>query len=126
MEELLVFFVGAAGYGLIEILWRGYTHWTMLVTGGICLLVLYKAFEMLRGGKLIIKCLLGGLIITTAELFIGMIVTVELGLDVWDYSEMPMNLYGQICLLYSFFWTLLCYPAVFLCRVIKRFVSRYS
>lgn len=121
----MVFFVGAACYGLIEILWRGYTHWTMLAAGGICLLILYKVFGMIKGSNVIVKCLLGGLIITTAELVIGIIVNVELGLEVWDYSQMPLNLYGQICPLYSFFWSVLCFPAVFLCRKIKHFVSRY-
>ena len=121
----MVFFVGAACYGLIEILWRGYTHWTMLAAGGICLLMLYKVFGMLKGSNVIVKCLLGGLIITTAELVIGMLVNVELGLEVWDYSQMPLNLYGQICPLYSFFWSVLCFPALFLCQKIKHFVSRY-
>ncbi len=26
---------------MVEILWRGYTHWTMTLTGGVCFLVLY-------------------------------------------------------------------------------------
>ena len=35
-ELLSVFSIGAAGYSLLEILWRGNTHWTMTLAGGIC------------------------------------------------------------------------------------------
>ena len=35
-----VFSLGGLGYGGIEILWRGATHWSMLLTGGVCLLLL--------------------------------------------------------------------------------------
>ena len=34
-EKIVLFSIGAMGYGLIEILWRGYTHWSMLTAGGI-------------------------------------------------------------------------------------------
>ena len=34
--NFLLFSFGALGYGLIEILWRGHTHPSMLTAGGIC------------------------------------------------------------------------------------------
>lgn len=126
MGALLVFLVGASGYGTIEILWRGYTHWSMLIAGGVCLLLLYKVFSYLKSSTIITKCLLGGLIITTIELIAGALVNLELGMDVWDYSKIPFNLYGQVCLLYSFLWVLLCVPVVYLCRRLKSFIDKYS
>ena len=33
----LFLFVGGISYGLLELLWRGRTHWTMLL-GGVCFL----------------------------------------------------------------------------------------
>ena len=36
--NILIFSIGACGYGLIEILWRGYTHWSMLGAGGLSFL----------------------------------------------------------------------------------------
>ena len=38
---LISFAIGSVLYGTIEILWRGYTHWTMLLAGGICLALFY-------------------------------------------------------------------------------------
>ena len=40
LHMMAVFVMGGLGYGAIEILWRGATHWSMLLTGGICLLIL--------------------------------------------------------------------------------------
>ena len=31
-----IFLIGGALYNLIEILWRGYTHWSMFIVGGLC------------------------------------------------------------------------------------------
>ena len=33
-EYLMVFLLGGAGYCLIEVLWRGFTHWSMALAGG--------------------------------------------------------------------------------------------
>ena len=126
MEELLVFFIGASGYGLLEIIWRGYTHWTMLVVGGICYLALYKMFAYLENTPALLKGIIGGLVITTAELVAGMILNVRLGMNVWDYSNLPFNLYGQICLIYSFLWAVLSVPLVYISKKIKKLIDRYA
>ena len=39
--DLIVFSLGAASYGMMEMLFRGYSHWTMILTGGACVLTLY-------------------------------------------------------------------------------------
>ena len=35
-QNLIVYSIGAVGYGIIEVLFRGYTHWSMLIAGGLC------------------------------------------------------------------------------------------
>ncbi len=42
--------------------------------------------------------------ITATELAAGLILNVWLGLGVWDYSHLPFNLWGQICLPFSCLW----------------------
>jgi hypothetical protein len=36
IKYLFLFLFGGASYNLIEILWRGHTHWTMFILGGLC------------------------------------------------------------------------------------------
>ena len=35
-----------------------------------------------------------------------------LGLDVWDYSKVPFNFLGQVCVLYSVLWGFLSAAAI--------------
>ena len=118
-EFLFVYVLGALGYGALEMLWRGHTHWTMLLTGGVCFLLIYLCATRLRAA-LWQKCLLSAAMVTTAELLVGLLVNRALGWSVWDYSALPMNLGGQICLLYSLYWLALSLPTVALCTRLRR------
>ena len=118
MNELIVFMIGAAGYSILETLWRGYTHWTMALTGGVCFLLIYLMNSKLHAA-LLFKSAIGAVIITITELGVGLIVNVLLGWKVWDYSCLPFNFKGQICMLYSFLWFVICIPLVRLCDLLK-------
>ena len=37
-----------------------------------------------------------------------------MSLNIWDYSDLPFNLMGQICLLFSVFWFFLSIIAIWL------------
>ena len=118
-EELLreytaVFAVGGLGYGAIELIWRGRTHWTMALTGGACLSGLYALAQ--KEHPLWKFCLEGAGMITAAELAVGLLVNRKLKWNVWDYSSVPLNLLGQICPLYSLLWYLICRPGNRVCR----------
>ena len=47
---------------------------------------------------------------------VASVVNLLLGWGVWDYTNRPFNLLGQICLLFSGLWTLLSLPAMYICR----------
>lgn len=115
--------IGGFAYGIIEILWRRYTHWTMIITGGICFLTLFRIFSKAENMPLVKKCLTGSVVITTVEFLVGCIVNLVLKMHVWDYSNLPLNLWGQISLLYSALWGLLTIPISFVCKKIKRVVA---
>lgn len=118
-ELITVYAIGSIAYRFIEILWRGYTHWTMGVLGGICFFVIYITEHKMSHCSLIKKALISSCFITAAELTAGIIINKLLGLDVWDYSNMKFNLAGQISLLYSVFWFFLCIPSHILCKILK-------
>ena len=44
-KQAAIFSTGALGYSLLEILARGYTHWTMTILGGLCLLGLSDVYK---------------------------------------------------------------------------------
>lgn len=106
-ENTVIFTIGAGGYGLIEILWRGYTHWSMLCAGGIVFLGMSRIASALKKASAIIKGIVGGAFVTAVEYAFGIVFNVILKKNVWDYSRMPFNINGQICALYSVLWVLL-------------------
>ena len=106
--EILVFILGGIAYAMIEVLFRGHTHWTMVLTGGACVLTMYMMSGWLLDIPLIASALTGALIITMYELVVGLVVNIRLGWSVWDYSDMPGNILGQICPTFSAIWFLLC------------------
>ena len=41
-DDVKVFLIGCVGYSALEILWRGFTHWSMALTGGGCMVAIYE------------------------------------------------------------------------------------
>ncbi|MBQ7874692.1 MAG: hypothetical protein IJ306_05985 [Oscillospiraceae bacterium] len=99
-----IFIFGAVGYFLLEVLWRGHSHWSMAAAGGISLLILTKTFKKLKNAPHYFKSIVGGGIITAVEFVFGVIFNLMLGMGVWDYSSVPGNILGQICPIYSILW----------------------
>lgn len=120
-EYALVAAVGGVGYYALETLWRGWSHWSMALAGGLCLLLYYPICTG-RPRSWLLLALMGAAIITGVEFCVGVAVNIMMGLEVWDYSSLPLNLWGQISLLYSALWFLLCIPAAWLCRGLQRYV----
>lgn len=106
--SVMVFLIGATGYSIIEYIFRGYTHWSMALTGGACLLAFYYYAKANRQTATMIKATVGACIFTVFEFFVGLVVNVWFGWHVWDYSAQPGNLIGQICPMFSFIWFLIC------------------
>lgn len=101
----MIFFIGGICYGLLEVVYRGHTHPSMVVAGGICFTVIVLLDNMLRDRvNILLLALLGGVVITCVELVFGLIFNVWFKMGVWDYSSAPLNLYGQVCLPFSLLW----------------------
>ena len=95
-------------YVLMEYLFRGYSHWSMFLTGGVCGILLDLINEVLDWDTPIWKqMLLGGAMITAVEFVVGEILTRGFGLVVWDYSNLPLNIDGVICLAFSLIWCMI-------------------
>lgn len=104
-KVLVLFLSGAVLYAAIEILWRGHTHWTMAVLGGLLFLLLgglnnWLPWEM----PLLWQIIIGTAIVTAAEFVADCILNLWLGLGIWDYSNLPGNILGQICPQFTLAW----------------------
>ena len=115
LKLIILFIIGGTIYVSLELLFRGRSHISMFILGGFCFVLIgginnYISWEM----PLILQMIIGAVVITTLEFITGYIVNIKLGLNVWDYSNQPLNIKGQICLSFSFLWMLISLIAIVL------------
>ena len=107
MEKLriaVLFLLGGAGYVCVELLWRGRSHVSMLLDGGVCFVLIGLLDEFAPALPLSVQAVLGACIISLSELLVGLVVNRWLRLGVWDYSAVRGNLLGQVCLPFFAAW----------------------
>lgn len=107
-------YLGGLGYMALELLWRGWTHGSMFLLGGLCFVLIGNLDRLYQGMPLLFQSVLGAGIITLLELLTGLVLNVWLGLGVWDYSSLPYSFLGQISMTYFFLWIFVALGAVFL------------
>ena len=105
LKEMFLAVTGGLLYIILELVWRGHSHWTMFVLGGLCFALIGLINELIPWCMpLWQQALIGTAIVTLLEFLTGCIVNLGLGWNVWDYSGMPLNLMGQICVPYILLW----------------------
>lgn len=104
-KYLFLFSLGGQTYYTLEVAWRGWSHWSMWILGGLCFLMMGLVNEIFSWKTpLIYQMIIGGFTTTVMEFITGCTVNLWLGWDIWDYSDVPYNLMGQICLRSSVLW----------------------
>ena len=116
----LIFSIGAVGYCLLELLWRGFTHPSMGIAGGLSFCLIAIIQKRLKPLNFVYRCIASGLGITVIELIFGGIFNLWLQRNVWDYSVMPFNLLGQVCLAYTVLWCGLSAPMLILTDILRQ------
>lgn len=123
LKEVILAIIGGLIYILIELIWRGHTHISMFVLGGVCFVsigLINELFSWELG--LVWQSVIGAVIVTALEFITGLIVNIWLGLGVWNYSNMPFNLLGQICLPFALAWGALSTLAIVLDDYLRHWI----
>ena len=125
LKYAVLFIIGGLLYCVIELIYRSRTHWTMFIVGGICFIFCGLVNEIFDWDMLIWKqmaiCAVG---ITTIEFISGLIINVVLHLNVWDYSNLPFNIMGQVCLAFMAIWYFLSFIAIVLDDWVRYLIFR--
>lgn len=101
-KNLTLFLLGGTGYVGLEMLWRGWSHISMFFAGGTCFLLLGGLEKANPRLPWLFRALTGAGVITMVEFLYGLLF--NRSYTVWDYRNLPGNLYGQICLPYFLLW----------------------
>lgn len=115
LKHTILFIIGGIIYILIELGFRGHTAFSMFLLGGLCLILIGLINEVIPWSMGIVwQGIIGSGIVTSLELIFGLILNVYLKLNIWDYSNLPFNFMGQICLYFSIAWIFLSLIAIVL------------
>ena len=105
LKYVFLFVTGELLYNILEMLFRGWSHWTMFILGGVCFICLGLINEIIPWEMLLWQqVLIGAGIITGLEFATGCMVNLWFGWGVWDYSQMPGNILGQVCPRFFVLW----------------------
>ena len=114
-EYLFLGTLGGALYYGFEIIFRGFSHRTMFLLGGLCLVFFNVQGRMVRWEdplwRQILRC---SIFVTSMEFITGIIVNKWLQLGVWDYSGLPFQIFGQISLQFAVIFSGLCAVGILL------------
>ncbi len=106
------------GYVALELLWRGRSHPSMFLAGGMCFLLLGRLDRVLPRRAMLRRGLVGAGVITAVELLVGLVFNRHF--RVWDYRRMPLNFCGQVCVPFFILWIPLSLGAMLLYRRVER------
>lgn len=120
LKPLILFGIGGTVYIVVETIWRNITdshptHWTMFVLGGLSFLVVGGINEYLSWETPFwLQSIIGTACVLVLEFISGCILNIWLGSDIWDYSNIPLNILGQVCLPFAIAWVFLVSLAIVL------------
>ncbi len=120
---IFLFIIGGIGYGLLEIAFRGFTHWSMVITGGSAFVSLYLIYRTFPNASILSKALAGCMVITLLEFTVGLIVNKYFSFGVWDYTGSPANILGIISLKFSLCWFAISFFMIAIFITLRRIIS---
>lgn len=121
-KKPVLFCFGGGSYVLMELLWRGRSHISMFFAGGTCFLLLGGLEQAKPRLPFVFRGFAGAGVITMVELLAGLLVNRQY--RVWDYRQLPLNFYGQVCLPFFALWAPLSLGAMKLYRLMNKVLDR--
>lgn len=115
-------------YCMIEILFRGWSHWSMFVLTGFLGVFCVDSINntLSFDCDYIVQILISTILCTIGEGISGIILNVWLQLNVWDYSKMTFGtfFFGQCNVLFCFAWMLIISIIIFYCDAYNYYILK--
>lgn len=101
-------------YFFIEVIWKTSQGRPEMISWTMLLLAIVLAIPLERFGSelpwempLLCQATVCAVAISAVEFIAGLVLNIWLGLGIWDYSTMPMNIMGQVCPQFMVLWLFL-------------------
>lgn len=115
-------------YVAMETVFRGYSHPSMLIVGGLCgvLVGAINQHPRFYNAPVVLQSAVGALIVLVVEFLAGCVLNLWLGLGVWDYTGQSGNILGQVCPLFGLLWFLIMPLAIWAEDTARWFIWLYE
>lgn len=125
LKNTILFLIGFCVYITIEVLYRGFSYPLMGLCAGIAIVILDKINDLISWNVDVLwQCLFGALLITLMELIIGKMFLAGYLPVMWDYSSVPLNYQGIVCVPFSVVWMALSFVAIIVADAINYYVFK--
>ena len=125
LKYFTLFLIGGITYYFIEIAYRGYSHVSMVIVGGLCFILIGSINEFSNKDiPLLLQMLISVLLVDIVELISGIIINRILLVNVWDYSGLRFNFLGQISLNSSIAWFFLSLLAIYVDDLLRYIIYK--
>ena len=110
---LLYSFIGFILETLYSIVTKGFFIWKKcFLFNLLCPVYGFGALAIILSTRYIreykfLTIFVGGIVATIVEYVVHYVYEEILGVSIWDYSDVPYNVNGRICLTFTFFWFIL-------------------
>ena len=115
-------------YCMIEILFRGWSHWSMFILTGFLGVFCVDSINntLSFDCDYIVQILISTILCTIGEGISGIILNIWLQLNVWDYSKMTFGtfFFGQCNVLFCFAWMLIISIIIFYCDAYNYYILK--
>jgi len=103
---LMIWALLGAAYVALEVCFRGHSHPAMLIVGGLCGVLVGAINQIPRfyRAPVVLQAAIGAVIVLAVEFVSGCVLNLWMGLAVWNYSNQPGNVLGQICPAFGLLW----------------------
>lgn len=117
-RQMVLFYLGGMIYTGLELCWRGWSHGSMFLLGGLCFLLIGFLGKVPQPLPRLPRAVVGAGIVTMLELGCGLLVNRQY--QVWDYRQERFNFCGQICLPFTVLWVGVSLAAIVLYELLER------
>lgn len=115
-------------YCMIEILFRGWSHWSMFVLAGFLGVFCIDSINNVLSFDCdyIVQIIISTILCTIGEGISGIILNVWLQLNVWDYSKITFGtfFFGQCNVFFCFAWMLIISIIIFYCDAYNYYILK--
>ena len=109
IKNIILFILFGCFYVTIEIFFRGYSYPLMFLVAGIASVLIDKLNNKISWDMpLPLQVIIGTFIILALELSSGLFALHVLGVRMWDYRNMPWNMFeGLLCPQFALIWMIM-------------------